>query len=493
MAQLSKKPVPERWVCAYCSTTNTNDIGCLKCRKPKRALIIQSATPIVSEKWSCSVCTFENSAERSTCEICGTRKPKQPIILPTLKYEEQTPTKLTPSVASASLASKKQTPERSLVASASLASLAPKKQTPEKSVVASATSAPPKKTPEKSVVTSALAPKQSVADEWECGHCTFINRKKNDKCEICNEKNPMFIQEEKQCSICTSFNPKYREKCWACGGTKFGEIPVEPTWICFICKHPNINNPLPRCSKCTNSRAEKIGNIGFFKQDTAMGCMRQAINNIEQKFAVVNSGIGFEEKNLQEEISPLNIKAFCDIISQKIDSQTEQKGEIVCDNYENYEYNFLNKILSYLRYVLVAMYGTDTDQIDTKIKNFDENAFDENSVLFINLGEVTDIGARGRHWVSARYIEGKWYYFDGKAQAPKIFNTKNELVNYLKTSPDFTINHKPVNISIYIKLDHFIPNNPFITMPERLPDYLLTGGGRYNHNKQLYKLLKNMI
>ena len=224
-----------------------------------------------------------------------------------------------------------------------------------------------------------------------------------------------------------------------------------------------------------------------------MGCMRQAINNVEQKFAVVNLG-SFEEKNLEEEVSPLNIKAFCKIISAKIDSQAklieEPTGEITCDESENYEYNFLTKVLLYLRYVLVEMYCTDEDQTVTKIKNFNDNAFDENSVLFINLGEISNIGVRGRHWVSARYIEGKWYYFDGKAKAPKIFDTKKTLVTYLKTSTDFTINHKPVNISIYIKLDHFIPNNPAIITHQRLD---FTGGSSYNYNKQLYKLLKNMI
>ena len=462
MEQLSKKlEVP---VCADYLTEDRNDIRCSRCGKPPGAHVIKSkeqtsASPI-NQKWGCSICTFENPAAQTKCEICGTRKP---------------------------------TPEKSVVASP-----APTKSTPKKQAVASASaptkpiSAPTK--PISAPTKPISAPMQYVADEWVCDHCTFRNTKKKDKCEICEVKNPMFIQEEKQCSNCTLYNPKSIKKCLGCGENNFGKILDEPTWICFgiDCGKSNINNPLPRCVFCNRSRAEKIGNIGFFKQDTAMGCMRQAINNIEQKFAVVNFG-SFEEKNLQEEISPLNIKAFCDIISAKIDSQTELKGEIICNKYENYEYNFFNKILLYLRYELEKMYG-DVDTVEKKIKDFDENTFNERSALFINLGEKMTqgslAGTNGRHWVSARYIEGKWYYFDGKAQAPKIFNTKNELVNYLKTSPDFTVNHRPINILIYKKLDRFIPNNPAITTPEKL---LFTGGSRYNHNKQLYKLLKNMI
>ena len=372
MAQLSKKPDHERRLgCANCLSIDRTNKRCLKCGEQITLYEIQSATPIVSKKWSCSLCTYENSAARNTCEMCGNMRPKQPIIMPTLKYEKQTP-----SYASAPFASTKQIPEKSSVVSLASkkptpsdasAPFAPTKQIPEKSSVvslaskkptpsdASAPFAPTKQIPEKSsVVSFAAASASASADEWECGQCTFRNRKKKDKCEICEVKNPMFIQEEKQCSNCTLYNPKSIKKCLGCGENKFGEIPVEPTWFCFECEEPNINNNTPRCSNCGIPRAEiinhidffkeKIDKIGFFKQDTAMGCMRQAINNVEQKFAVVNHG-SFEEKNLEEEVSQLNIKAFCDIISAKIDSQTDLEGEITCDKSENYEYNFLNKIL----------------------------------------------------------------------------------------------------------------------------------------------------
>jgi hypothetical protein len=176
MAQLSKKPVPERFLgCANCLSIDRTNIRCLKCGELTTAFEIQSATPIVSKKWNCSFCTYENPAAQNTCEVCGNRRPKQPIIMPTLKYEKQTPTKPIPertSVASASLAPKKPTP------SVASASLAPKKPTPS---VASASLAPTKPIPERTSVVSfaaAAASASASADEWDCSQCTFRNRKK---------------------------------------------------------------------------------------------------------------------------------------------------------------------------------------------------------------------------------------------------------------------------------------------------------------------------
>jgi len=466
----------------------------------------QSSKKPVPKQWGCRLCTYENSDDLNICMICGNMRSKQPIIMPTLKYEKQTPTK--------------PIPERS-----SVASVAPKKPTPS---VASASLASKKPTPERSFAAAAVVSKPNP-DEWVCDKCTLINKKENVNCKACNKINPLGVQKQSKsnpqktvyaaaaaatsgsdkwvCICKTSYSP-HMKKCYLCDLTKdevakIKELEQPEKWICYYCGKENNTLSVERC-QVTKSCQQKVkvkkidDNVFFQPQSGSMSCLREAINNVEQDVSVVNSGATFTEQNLGIEVFPLNIKEFCDVIVEKVEERAllEDKlnGTIICDDNENYEYSFLAKILSYLKYVLIENYGTNGDLIKKKItKDFNEGEFNEDNVLFINLGKETESGNIGRHWVSARYIKDKWYYFDGKAKTPQKFNTKKELVNYIKNNPEYTVYSKPINITIYEKHGIFIPNDSFVTAPIALSDLIKEGGSRYNHNKQLYKLLKNMI
>jgi hypothetical protein len=485
MAQLSKKPVLERRLgCANCLSIDRTNYKCPTCREQITLYEIQSATPVVSKKWNCSFCTYENPAAQNTCGMCRNKRP-EPM------------------------------PEKTVVTSAPLAS---KKPTPERS------SAPPKQTPE--ILAAAAVVSKPNPDEWVCDKCTLINKKENVNCKACNKINPLGVQKQSnpqktvyaaaaaasdsdnwKC-ICEASYSSHMKKCYPCDLTKdqvakIKELEQPEKWICYYCGKENNTLSVEKC-KVTKSCQQKVkvkkidDNVFFQPQSGSMSCLREAINNVEQDVSVVNSGATFTEQNLGIEVFPLNIKEFCDVIVEKVEERAllEDKlnGTIICDDNENYEYSFLAKILSYLKYVLIENYGTNGDLIKKKItKDFNEGEFNEDNVLFINLGKETESGNIGRHWVSARYIKDKWYYFDGKAKTPQKFNTKKELVNYIKNNPEYTVYSKPINITIYEKHGIFIPNDSFVTAPIALSDLIKEGGSRYNHNKQLYKLLKNMI
>jgi len=244
-------------------------------------------------------------------------------------------------------------------------------------------SAKPSATAASASAASASAASASVAPprkDWNCGECTFQNE-------------------------------YYRQFCIMCRTSKtHGPKPLETEkWTCYHCKKENNTLFNEKCTTeaCLNKvKVKLVDNVFFQPQSRPMSCLREAINNVMQRVAVVNdSSATFTIKDYQTEKSPINLGKMCDVLKSIFRDGMEE-----CSIDENYDVTVLYGALNYLGYRKSEELGR------IQIQTLNDTMFDNESFLFININS----GSCG-HWISARYINDKWYLFDGQYPEPFSF------------------------------------------------------------------------